>query len=146
MRGSNHIDRWVFDVDGCLVDSLTGTSLRPGALELLAHLKEQAKAVVWWSAGGADYAQRRAVQLGVEHFVDTFGSKDERDGAGRYVADHVIDAGTTVFVDDRPEDLPVGAMVMPVSPYLVHDPHDRGLSAAIRLAGIVTQPWASAPS
>ena len=28
-------DCWVFDVDGCLVDSLTGTSLRPGARELL---------------------------------------------------------------------------------------------------------------
>ena len=27
---------WAFDVDGCLVDSLTGTSLRPGALEVLA--------------------------------------------------------------------------------------------------------------
>ena len=32
-------DGWVFDVDGCLVDSLTGTSLRPGARELLARLR-----------------------------------------------------------------------------------------------------------
>src|SRR5581483_7077971 len=30
---------WVFDVDGCIVDSLTGTSLRPGARELLEHLR-----------------------------------------------------------------------------------------------------------
>jgi hypothetical protein len=30
---SSEIQRlvWTFDVDGCLVDSLTGTSLRPGA-------------------------------------------------------------------------------------------------------------------
>jgi len=25
---------WVFDIDGCLVDLLTGRSLRPGAREL----------------------------------------------------------------------------------------------------------------
>jgi hypothetical protein len=134
-------ERWVFDVDGCLVDSLTGTSLRPGALVLLEHLKRHAKTVVWWSAGGRDYARRRAVQLGVERLVDAFHSKDARDAAGRYVADHVVDAGVVVFVDDRPEDLPLGATVMSVSPYLAHDPRDRGLLATIRLAGITSEPW-----
>jgi hypothetical protein len=32
-----------------------------------------------------------------------------------------------VFVDDRPEDMPVGADVIAVSPYLSHNVHDRGL-------------------
>ena len=32
-------DVWVFDLDGCIVDSLTGSSLRPGTLELLARLR-----------------------------------------------------------------------------------------------------------
>ena len=34
---------WVFDVDGTLVDSLTGTSLRPGALTLLERIKAAAR-------------------------------------------------------------------------------------------------------
>ena len=43
---------WVFDVDGCLVDSLTGTSLRPGAATLLAGLRARGRTVIVWSAGG----------------------------------------------------------------------------------------------
>ncbi len=49
---------WVFDVDGCLVDSLTGTSLRPGAQDIVMRLAAQGR-VLLWSAGGEGYARAR---------------------------------------------------------------------------------------
>jgi long-chain acyl-CoA synthetase len=128
---------WAFDVDGCLVDSLTSTSVRPGALELLAHLRDSSCTTVLWSAGGADYAEGLALRLGFRSLVDAVHGKDERDASGRYVVEHLapVDA-VLVLVDDRPEDLPHGADVVSVSPYLSPNPHDRGLRAAARRAGL----------
>jgi hypothetical protein len=74
---------WVFDVDGCLIDSLTGTSLRPGAAALLESLRERGNAVVLWSAGGAHYARARASEQGIDALVDAFHSKSGRDADGR---------------------------------------------------------------
>jgi hypothetical protein len=127
---------WVFDLDGCLIDSLTGTSLRPGARELLEHLGRCSR-VVLWSAGGDDYARDRAKQFGVDGHVSAYFSKDGRDDGGNYRTGHLeVDVGTTVFVDDRPEDLAVDLDVVAVSPYLAPDPHDRGLVSAARRAGL----------
>ena len=70
---------WVFDVDGCLVDSLTGTSLRPGTRELLEHLARNGRHIILWSAGGDAYAQARAKEFGVDHLVGGFFAKDGRD-------------------------------------------------------------------
>jgi long-chain acyl-CoA synthetase len=118
---------WVFDVDGCLVDSLSGTSLRPGARELLAHLKPGHR-VFLWSAGGDEYARARAAQFGVDDLVDGYFAKDGRDADGRYLTAHLpLVAGRSVFVDDRPEDLADVLEVILVSPYLVDDRFDRGL-------------------
>ncbi|MCZ7528804.1 MAG: HAD family hydrolase [Acidimicrobiia bacterium] len=128
---------WVFDVDGCLVDSLTGTSLRPGAVELLAHLRRRGARVLLWSAGGATYARRRAEEQGVARFFHGFHDKDVRDEAGRYVTHGFLeDHAYAVFVDDRPEDMPVGAEVVAVPPYLAGNPHDRGLRHVARRAGL----------
>jgi phosphoglycolate phosphatase-like HAD superfamily hydrolase len=122
---------WVFDLDGCIVDSHTGTSLRPGALELLEQLRSVGARVVLWSAGGADYARRRADEHGVTSLFDAFHEKDGRDGAGRYLTAHFLaDHRRVVFVDDRPEDMPEDAEVIAVSPYLGQNPHDRGLAPA----------------
>jgi long-chain acyl-CoA synthetase len=130
------VDCWVFDVDGCLVDSLTGTSLRPGARELLAHLARGTR-IILWSAGGGDYARARAEQLGVDGHVSEYFSKGGRDGDGRYRIAHLpVDPGRAVFVDDRPEDLAHHVEVLAVSPYLSDDPHDRGLDAVARRAGL----------
>jgi len=131
---------WVFDVDGCIVDSLTGTSLRPGARELLEHLRTGLGVrVLVWSAGGADYAERRARSLGIHHLAAAFHSKVSRDRDGRYRTDHLaVEPGRAVFVDDRPEDLPAGVQVVAVSPYLAENPHDRGLGPAARVAGLTT--------
>jgi hypothetical protein len=128
---------WVFDVDGCLVDSLTGTSLRPGARELLGQLQECSAGVILWSAGGDRYALQRARQFSIEQFIAGFFGKDERDDDGFYRTDH-LPAGCqgAVFVDDRPEDLPKRLDVLAVSPYLSDDPHDRGLDTAARRAGV----------
>jgi hypothetical protein len=127
---------WIFDVDGCLVDSLTGTSLRPGAIELLTHLRASAVRVLLWSAGGADYAAARATQQDVHHLFDGFHGKQERDDKGRYRTSFLEHLDGVVFVDDRPEDIPIGAEVIGVSPYLDPNPHDRGLVPAARRAGL----------
>lgn len=128
---------WVFDVDGCLVDSLTGTSLRPGAREVLAALVARRKRVLLWSAGGDEYAAHRAAQFGVESLVNGFSAKEGRDESGFYRTSHLaLGPGPVVFVDDHPEDLPPELTVIAVSPYLVDDPHDRGLDEVARRAGL----------
>jgi phosphoglycolate phosphatase-like HAD superfamily hydrolase len=126
----------VFDVDGCLIDSLTGTSLRPGARALLEHLRSRGCTVILWSAGGGEYARARAMQFGLEDLVDGCFDKDGRDD-DTYRIDHLplgVDEG--VFVDDRPEDLAAGLDVVSVSPYLSDDPYDRGLHAVAARAGL----------
>jgi hypothetical protein len=139
-KTSSAADCWVFDVDGCLVDSLTGTSLRPGARELLASLAGRAR-VLLWSAGGDTYARARAEQFQVEHLVNGYFSKEGRDAGGCYLTAHLpLGQGPVVFVDDRPEDLSGELEVMAVSPYLSDDPHDRGLRAVALRAGLSSSP------
>jgi phosphoglycolate phosphatase-like HAD superfamily hydrolase len=128
---------WVFDVDGCLVDSLTGSSLRPGARDLLAALAARRKRVLLWSAGGDEYAAQRAAQFGVGSLVDGFYAKEGRDKSGFYCTSHLaLGPGPVAFVDDHPEDLSPELTVVAVSPYLVDDPHDRGLDEVARRAGL----------
>ena len=134
--GPPDVDSWVFDVDGCLVDSLTGTSLRPGARALLEHLGRVSR-VILWSAGGGDYARARAEQFGVDGHVSDYFPKEGRDAAGCYLIGHLRwTRGRAVFVDDRPEDLASGLEVLSVSPYLCEDPHDRALLAVAQRAGL----------
>ena len=87
-KTSSATDCWVFDVDGCLVDSLSGTSLRPGARELLDSLAGRAR-VLLWSAGGDAYARARAEQFQVDHLVSGCFSKEGRDAEGRYLTTHL---------------------------------------------------------
>src|SRR5580693_5635729 len=102
---ASQVTCWVFDVDGCLVDSLTGTSLRPGARELLDSLAGRSQ-VLLWSAGGDTYARARAEQFRVDHLVNGYFSKEGRDAEGHYLTMHLpLGSGRAVFVDDRPEDL-----------------------------------------
>ena len=123
---------WVFDVDGCLVDSLTGMSLRPGAREILEHLAGRTR-VYLWSAGGDDYARDRAGQFGVDHLVSGYFSKETRDADGCYLTTHLpVSRGAAVFVDDRPEDLAAPLDVLAVSPYLGGGPARPGPRAVAR--------------
>jgi long-chain acyl-CoA synthetase len=130
---------WVFDIDGSLVDSLSGTSLRPGARALLTHLVARDQPVLFWSAGGQQYAERRAAQFDLESLVDACFAKEGRDELGFYITSHLaLGSSPAIFVDDRPEDLSPGLTVVAVRPYLADDPHDRGLEAVSRLAGLAT--------
>jgi hypothetical protein len=122
-------EAWVFDVDGCLVDSTTGTSLRPLTAELLAAVRERGISVVLWSAGGDRYAWRRVTQFGLGGQVAGCYGKDRRGADDRWVIDHIrADHRPVLFVDDRPEELPAGVDVVGVRPYLGASPHDRGLA------------------
>ena len=132
------VDSWVFDVDGCLIDSLTGTSLRPGARDVLEHLARQGRHIILWSAGGEAYARARAEEFGLDHLVSGCFAKEGRDGDGCYLTAHLaLHTDHAVFVDDRPENLPRILNVLAVSPYLSDDPHDRGLQRVARRAGLV---------
>lgn len=120
---------WVFDVDGCLIDSITGTSLRPLTAELLAAVRTCGISVVLWSAGGRDYVVRRVSQFGLEVDVTGCYGKEQRDADGRWRIDHIRrDHRPVLFVDDRPEELPIGVDVVGVPPYLGVSPHDRALA------------------
>jgi long-chain acyl-CoA synthetase len=127
---------WVFDVDGTIVDSMTGRSLRPLARELLAHLHTSGATLILWSAGGEQYARGRATDHGVAECFSDFRAKRGRDDAGRYLTSSFLDPDAgVVFVDDMPQDLPVDADVIAVRPYLAHNIHDRGLEVVARRAG-----------
>lgn len=127
---------WVFDVDACLFDSFTGSSLRPGTRALLADLRTASCRLVLWSAGGAEYARARAERHGVAGLFDAFHDKDGRDDLGRYRTDGFLaELIGVVFVDDRPEDLPHGADVIAISPYIAPNEHDRGLARVAERVG-----------
>ena len=120
---------WAFDVDACLVDAITGTSLRPLARPVLESLRARGSTVVLWSAGGGDYAKRRAVALGIDDLVHAFYDKDGRGADGRWTTTHLaLEHRPDVCVDDRPEEVPADVDSIGVAPYLAHDPHDVGLA------------------
>lgn len=134
------VPTWVFDVDGCFIDSLSGTSLRPRTADLFGFIRNSGSRLLVWSAGGDTYAWRRLEQHGIDHLVHSCFSKEERDDAGCYIVDHVLDDDLhdrpTVFVDDRPEDLQQVLDVIAVSPYLADNPHDQGLKKVAERAGM----------
>jgi long-chain acyl-CoA synthetase len=120
---------WAFDVDGCLVDSLTGTSLRPGALEALSRLRDRGATVLLWSAGGREHAVSRCTELGFAHLIDAVYAKDFRGADGRWsTANLPSEHQPDVFVDDWPDEAPATARLVGVSPYIAPNPHDRGLA------------------
>ncbi len=125
-------EAWVFDVDGTLIDSLSGQVLRPHAAEFLGHLAQLGLAIVLWSAGGADYARRRAELHGIGAFVSSYHDKsrdcvddcwDIAELLGRY--------DVVRFVDDEPGPIPSPSgheyVVEAIRPYLGGSAHDRAL-------------------
>ena len=132
MDGRTAVHAWcVFDVDGTLVDALTGCSLRPGAHELLGDLAARKYGLVLWSAGGAEYAARKARFHHIHQYFGIFAGKQGRDGRGFYTTDHVERAvdGDLVFVDDQPADIPPERHCIAVPSYLRDNPHDTALAS-----------------
>jgi long-chain acyl-CoA synthetase len=120
---------WAFDVDGCLVDSLTGSSLRPGALEALSMLREGGATVLLWSAGGREHAMSRAAELGFAHLIDAAYAKEIRGADGRWTTANLPrEHQPDVFVDDWPDEAPATARLVCVAPYIAPNSHDRGLA------------------
>ena len=119
---------WAFDLDGTLIGSVRSERLRPGAAELLDALAGHGVECILWSAGGADYARRRAGEHGLaDRFVEYY-AKAMRDHSTRYVVDHFdIAHRPDVFVDDSPIDLPIHARVVPVPQFIGGNTADRAL-------------------
>lgn len=123
---------WAFDVDGCLIDLLGGTTLRPLAIEVLAAVAARGDVAVLWSAGGAQHAERKAAALGLTDYVSGCYDKGELDDAGRWTTTHLPGRHVPhVCVDDAPEHLPANVHGYPVRPYTAPAPHDRGLSGLL---------------
>jgi long-chain acyl-CoA synthetase len=144
-RGIGGAAIWAFDVDGCLVDSMTGTSLRPGALEALSLLRADGATVLLWSAGGRKHAMSRASELGFAHLIDSVYAKEVRGADGRWsTANLPPEHQPDVFVDDWPDEAPATARLVAVPPYIAPNPHDRGLAPLLaELSGALsTRPTA----
>jgi hypothetical protein len=123
---------WAFDVDGCLIDSMTGTSLRPAALDVLRLLKESGAVVILWSAGGRHHAASRAAGLGFADFIDAIYSKEERGSDGRWACSNMLpEHQPDVFVDDWPDEAPLAPRLIAVPTYLSPDELDCGLEAIL---------------
>jgi phosphoglycolate phosphatase-like HAD superfamily hydrolase len=139
---------WTFDVDGTLIGSVRSDRLRPGAVELLEELTGRGVAIVLWSAGGDDYALRKAREHGIERFFAGFYAKARRDALGRYTVDHFApEHRPAVFVDDSPIDLPVdmavdlpgGARIVAVAQFIGGNAADRGLFEVLDQLDVLTQ-------
>jgi beta-phosphoglucomutase-like phosphatase (HAD superfamily) len=125
-------DLWLFDLDGCLVDSMAATALRPHARKLLEALRSRGTPAHIWSAGGADYAARVAARVGISDVIDGYHDK-VRQPDERWALPPIADGAAVVCVDDQPEGVPDGTHVVAVFPYIGHRPHD------IAFAGVVAE-------
>lgn len=115
---------WLFDVDGCLVDSMGATILRPHARELLQALHDRGVVVHVWSAGGDEYARRVAERVAVAELVSGFHTK-VRDADGRWRLPAEVGGSGVVCVDDQPDGVPEGVATIAVFPFIGARPHDR---------------------
>lgn len=115
---------WLFDLDGCLVDSFAGTHLRPWAREVLEALRDADHRVAIWSAGGADYAERVARRVGIDALIEAYWTK-ERSASGRWQLPPTAPGRPVVCVDDQPDAIPPGVERIAVFPYLGRNDHDR---------------------
>jgi len=123
---------WAFDVDGCLIDSMTGTSLRPAALDVLRLLKESGAIVILWSAGGRCHAASRAAELGFADLIDAIYSKEKRGRDGRWACSNMPpEHQPDVFVDDWPDQAPLSPRLIAVPTYLSPNELDCGLGAIL---------------
>jgi phosphoglycolate phosphatase-like HAD superfamily hydrolase len=123
---------WAFDVDGTLIGSIRSEVLRPGAVDLLAELNRRGVRCVLWSAGGDEYALRVAQRHGIEHHFSAFYAKTERDSFARYAVAHFAEVDRpSVFVDDVPVDLPIGAAVVAVQQFMGNNPFDAALATVL---------------
>lgn len=126
-------DSWLFDVDGTIVDSITGRSLRPHTRELLGALRERGIHVLMWSSGGADYASRRMAEAGVADLVTATYAKLRRDQAGRWVLPGVLtNSPPSVLVDDLPDEVPRVGTVVGVPPYVGPHQYDHAFAALLQ--------------
>lgn len=125
---------WCFDLDGCLVDSMAATHLRPHAAELLAALERRGAEVHLWSAGGADYARRVAGRVGIDGYFHGFHEKVRRDD-GRWALPRFPPGVDVVCVDDQPDGVPAEVETIAVFPYLGVHPHDRALARILSRLG-----------
>jgi long-chain acyl-CoA synthetase len=120
---------WAFDVDGTLVDSMSATSLRPGAVAALQGLRGRGHLLVLWSAGGAEHCEAVIARHGLRDLFVACYDKPELVDGRLSTAQLPVHHQPQVVVDDRPAEAPLGVRVIAVPPYMTHEPDDRALLA-----------------
>lgn len=121
--------RWLFDLDGTLIDSISGEILRPYVRELLTALHASGATVLIWSAGGAGYIRRRAAHAGFAELVDGAFTKRRRSCDGKWQLPQELSAHPPcVLVDDQPEEIPRVGEVIGVRPFVGSNPRDRAFA------------------
>lgn len=124
---------WLFDLDGCLVDSMSAASVRPLSHELLSAIRARGDLVSVWSAGGDSYARRVLDRVGLADLVASCHAKD-RGPDGRWRLPGFCGPDRDLLcVDDQAEGVPAGISVIPVFPYLSDQPHDRAFAPILDL-------------
>ena len=76
----------MFDVDATILDGMSGRVLRPLVRETFAELVARGRMVVLWSAGGEQYAQRKAADHALDSHVAACFGKDRRSDDGTFEA------------------------------------------------------------
>jgi len=124
---------WLFDVDGTVLDLVTGNSLRPLTKELFFALRARGVPVLLWSAGGADYARRRARLHGIAGLVSATYTKTERDEHGRWLLPDLPPGHRpAVLVDDEPREIRYTGEIVGVPPYVGDNPRDTAFVPLLR--------------
>ena len=119
---------WAFDLDGTLIGSVRSDRRRPGALDLLLELGALGVTCVLWSAGGAQYAERKAREHGIADRFEAFYDKAARGPDGRYAVGHFEPAHVPdVFVDDSPNDVSPDVYVVAVAQFFGGNDADTAL-------------------
>ena len=104
---------------------MTATHLRPFARDVLIALVARGAEVRIWSAGGAEYSERIASNVGIVEWVTSFHNKD-RGADGRWcLPTPTGEESQVVCVDDQPDGVPAHVRTVGVFPYLGDRPHDR---------------------
>lgn len=123
---------WLFDLDGCLIDAFTSTSVRPSARELLEALADREDEVHVWSTGGAGYAAGAMTRLGLRDLVGRSYAKERGRDGDWVVPSDFRGESTLIFVDDQTDGLPAGALVVEVPSYLSEHTPDDAFAAVLQ--------------
>lgn len=119
-------------VDGTIIDSLTGRSVRPGTADVLSCVWAQGCSACSGAPVGA--AMRAGVPSSTASAISSSACTPNSATTGHLAATFLADPSSATFVDDRPEDLCDVWQIQSVTPSVAHDPYDNRQPGACSVA------------